>query len=151
MKIVEGSGVDVVAIMPVMESAFDADFGEAWTAAQCLATLAMPGSRLLYARDQENVLGFALSRSVGDEEELLLIAVDRAARRRGVAQMLIETMIDRARKSGRAVVFLEVRDGNPAFSFYRKTGFAPVGRRSGYYRKQDGTRHDAITMSLLLN
>lgn len=149
--ICEGDGTDVAAIMPIMQSAFEPGFGEAWTAAQCLATLSMPGSRLIFARDGATVLGFALSRWVHDEEELLLIAVDPTARRKGVAGKLIEAMIVNARDCGRAVVFLEVRDGNPAFSFYSKAGFTPVGRRNGYYRNQDGSRHDAITMSLVLN
>jgi [ribosomal protein S18]-alanine N-acetyltransferase len=151
VKIVEGNGLDVAAIMPVMETAFDPRFSEAWTAAQCLATLALPGSRLIYARDDNGVQGFALSRCVADEEELLLIAVDESVRRKGVARTLIEAMIVNARDYGRAVLFLEVREGNPAFSFYQKAGFSPVGRRNGYYRSHDGTRHDAITMSLLLN
>jgi [ribosomal protein S18]-alanine N-acetyltransferase len=150
MIIVEGTGEDVAAIMPVMHSAFDPQFGEAWTAAQCLATLSMPGSRLLFVRGDDGVLGFALSRWVHDEEELLLIAVAPVARRRGVARLMIDAMINHARDGGRMGLFLEVREGNSAYSFYRQAGFSPVGRRKAYYRGQDGSHRDAITMSIQL-
>jgi [ribosomal protein S18]-alanine N-acetyltransferase len=150
IRLVEGSGSDVAVIMPVMESAFDPAFGEAWTAAQCLSTLAVPGSQLLYAKTDDAVLGFALSRGVVDEEELLLIAVSQQARRSGVGRILIEGIIKNARHSGRALLFLEVRDGNPAMSFYQQMGFNPFGRRPGYYKGKDGSRHDSITMSIKL-
>lgn len=150
IEVIEGSGHDVAAIMPVMDSAFDPAFGEAWTAAQCLSTLSMPGSLLLCARSDHATLGFALSRGVTDEEELLLIAVSPAARRNGVGRILVENLISNARHSGRALLFLEVRDGNPALSFYQEMGFRPLGRRPSYYKGQDGSRHDSITMSLKL-
>ena len=151
MNIIEGDGNDVAGIMEIMESAFDPRFSEAWTAAQCLATLSLPGSRLLCAIADDLVLGFALSRWMQDEEELLLIAVAQNARRKGVAQKLISAMLDNALNCGRAIVFLEVREGNPAFAFYKNAGFEAVGRRKGYYRNRDGSLHDAITMSLQLN
>jgi [ribosomal protein S18]-alanine N-acetyltransferase len=149
-QVVEGSGTDVAAIMPVMNSAFDPVFGEAWTAAQCLSTLSMPGSLLLCVRDGNSILGFTLSRGVTDEEELLLIAVSPNARRSGVGRKLVQALMDNARESGRAHLFLEVRDGNPAMAFYQQMGFEPMGRRPSYYRGQNGTRYDSITMLLKL-
>jgi [ribosomal protein S18]-alanine N-acetyltransferase len=150
ITVIEGSGNDVAAIMPVMDSAFDPAFGEAWTAAQCLSTLSMPGSLLFCAHSQQTMLGFALSRWVTDEEELLLIAVSQNVRRKGVGRLLIEKLISNARHSGRALIFLEVRDGNPAMGFYHEMGFHPLGRRPNYYKGKDGSRHDSITMSLKL-
>jgi [ribosomal protein S18]-alanine N-acetyltransferase len=150
IEVVEGSGHDVSAIMPVMTSAFDPLFGEAWTATQCLSTLAMPGGMLLCARDGAAILGFTLSRWVADEEELLLIAVSHGARRNGVGRALIMALADNARQFGRMQLFLEVRDGNPAMAFYQQMGFCPIGRRSGYYKAKDGSLHDSITMSLKL-
>ncbi len=150
IEIVAGQGDDVAAIMPVMDAAFHPGFGEAWTAAQCLSTLAMPGSHLWLARHSSDVAGFALSRAAGDEEELLLIGVAHEARRSGVGRMLVEALADNARRDGRSILFLEVRDGNPAYYFYRHFGFEPLGRRPNYYKGNDGSRHDSITMSLRL-
>jgi [ribosomal protein S18]-alanine N-acetyltransferase len=147
-QIVVGDARDVAAIMPVMETAFDPLFGEAWTAAQCLSTLAMPGAQLLLAMDGDRTTGFALSRVVSDEEELLLIGVLPDSRRNGVGRQLVETLLKNAQKSFRAAVFLEVREGNAAQHFYKSMGFQPVGRRKAYYHAKDGTRFDAITMAV---
>jgi [ribosomal protein S18]-alanine N-acetyltransferase len=150
MEISEGNGHDIAAIMPIMQSAFDPDFNEAWTAAQCLSSLALPGTQLLLARGGEGVTGFTLSRWVTDEEELLLIAVDRNGQRQNTGRQLIKALIANAIDAGRSSIFLEVRDGNPAFAFYRQMGFEPFGRRREYYRAKDGSKHDSITMVMKL-
>jgi [ribosomal protein S18]-alanine N-acetyltransferase len=150
IEVTTGSAYDVAAIMPVMEDAFDPAFGEAWTAAQCLGTLSLPGTALLIAASEGQISGFALSRWVGDEEELLLIGVTKTERRRGVGRRLIGELINKARESRRSVLFLEVRDGNEARKFYNDIGFLPVGRRADYYRAKDGNRYDSVTMALNL-
>jgi hypothetical protein len=40
ISISSGDANDIAAIMPIMNSAFDPKYGEAWTAAQCLSLLA---------------------------------------------------------------------------------------------------------------
>lgn len=150
IAILPGDGLDIPAIMPVMADAFDPAFGEAWTAAQCLATLSMPGSQLWLASEQDRILGFALSRWVVDEEELLLIGVSPTARRLGVGRELVAALTANARDGGRSKIFLEVREGNPAQRFYQWMGFEPMSRRTGYYKAKDGSLHDSITMSLKL-
>jgi ribosomal-protein-alanine N-acetyltransferase len=150
IEVVEGNGTDVATIMPVMDAAFDPRFGEAWTAAQCLSTLAIPGSRLLIARQNGQALGFALSRWAIDEEELLLIGVDPACRRQGVGRHLINALLNNAKLSNHVSIFLEVRNGNSAQVFYDEMGFIPIGRRPDYYKGSDGSRHDSITMQLKL-
>jgi [ribosomal protein S18]-alanine N-acetyltransferase len=148
--ITTGSAVDVAAIMPVMNDAFDPAFGEAWTAAQCLATLTLPGAHLQIAREHSSVIGFTLSKSVKPEEELLLIGVAKSARRQGVGRRLIDNLLVTSQNSGHETVFLEVRDGNQAQYFYQNIGFQPIGRRSDYYKCHDGFRYDAITMAIHL-
>lgn len=145
-----GTGLDVAAIMPVMDNAFDPHFGEAWTAAQCLSTLAMPGGQLLIAMVDGTVAGFALSRAILDEEELLLIGVVQSTRRRGTGKQLIDKLCEIANKNGRSTIFLEVREGNSAQSFYTKMGFKPIGRRKEYYKSLDGTKYESITMAINL-
>ena len=136
--------------MPVMNDAFDPDFGEAWTAAQCLSTLALPGGQLLIAKSDGAVVGFALSRGVIDEEELLLIGALQSTRRKGVGRQLIASLSRTCTELGRSTLFLEVRDSNNAYIFYTSMGFQPIGRRPGYYKSTGGNRHDSITMALAL-
>ena len=146
--ICEGDARDIAAIMPVMETAFDPQFGEAWTAAQCLSTLTLPGAQLLLAKQNGEVCGFALSRAVAGEEELLLIGVLPESRRDGIGRALVEALLKKASLAYRNAVFLEVRDGNAAEYFYRMMGFLPIGRRPAYYRSTAGQNYDAITMAV---
>lgn len=149
IRIERADAGSIAAIMPVMNEAFDPAFGEAWTAAQCLSALALPGSQLLIARgDDGTAIGFALSRWVLDEEELLMIGVAPEQQRRNIATTLLEEVIDLARQAGRYRIFLEVRENNKAQLFYHKSGFEEIGRRRDYYRGNDNVLHDAITMAL---
>ncbi|HEV7234400.1 MAG TPA: ribosomal protein S18-alanine N-acetyltransferase [Sphingorhabdus sp.] len=150
IEIVEGGATHIASIMPIMEDAFDPAFGEAWSAAQCLSALAMPGARLLIATSGDAVCGFALSRWVLDSEELLMIGVARSKQKQAIGAMLLDEVVRLAKEEGRTQLFLEVRDGNDAQLFYSKSGFLPIGRRKQYYKGSDGFRPDAITMTLNL-
>jgi [ribosomal protein S18]-alanine N-acetyltransferase len=150
IEIVEGDASDIASIMPIMQDAFDPAFGEAWTSAQCLSALAIPGCRLLMARQAEEICGFSMSRWVLDTEELLMIGVSKSRQRQKIGARLLIKTIELARNEGRSELFLEVRDGNHAHDFYSNIGFKPIGRRKNYYKGSDGLRPDAITMSFLL-
>ncbi len=143
-------GIDGLAdVMSVMNCAFDAQFGEAWTAAQCTGVIAMPGAQLLIARTS-HAAGFALVRTVFDEAELMLLAVRPDMQRQGIGRALLEQSVATARAAGAASYFLEVRSDNPARRFYEDSGFQQVGIRPQYYRGADGLRRDAFTYRLSL-
>ena len=91
--------------------------------------------------------GFALSRKVLDESELLTIAVDSARRGKGLGRQLLEKHLETLRAAGTASVFLEVEEANaPARRLYQHMGFEVVGQRDGYYAKADGSRARALVM-----
>jgi len=147
VSLARGVADDLDDVVAVMRSAFDPRFGEAWTRSQCAGILSMPGVRLAIARaGSDAAVGFSLSRTVADEAELLLIAVEPAHRRRGIGQMLLDHFLETARLAGAAQVHLEVRDGNPAIAMYQRAGFSPAGRRRKYYRGKDGSEFDALTL-----
>lgn len=104
-------------------------------------------SRALYG---EIVTGFAISRVVLDEAELLTVALDPEVRGRGLAAPLLKRHAERARRAGATALFLEVAaDNAPALALYRSLGMAEIGRRRGYYPPQKGIgtgRRDALTM-----
>ena len=150
VEIVRGSAADLPAIMPVMASAFGTQFGEAWTESQCLGVVSMPGSHLIIAR-RDSAVGFALSRVIIDECELMLLAVNAESQRAGVGRDLLDTIIADARAAKVASVFLEVRSGNSAVTLYLSAGFVEVGRRRGYYRGPFGETFDALTYRLSLS
>jgi ribosomal-protein-alanine N-acetyltransferase len=152
VRIEAGSFDDMDAVMRVMDDAFGDRFGEAWTRSQLAGILPMGGVSLVLARSRNgnDTVGFSLFRTVGDESELLLIAVLPSHHRRGVGGQLLDDFLERARNDGVARVHLEVRDGNPAMGIYREAGFSAVGRRRNYYHALDGKRFDAITLALEL-
>lgn len=142
------------AIMHVMEEAFDPRYGEAWTRRQVSDSLTLRNVFFtLIGPDgtkdvaPESVIGFALSRQVLDEEEILLIAVKPACRGTGVGKNLLREVIQRARLRNVVRVFLEMRDGNPAEHLYSRFGFEKIGHRKGYYRGAIGGPLDAITFA----
>lgn len=143
---------DIDRIMAVMEAAFDPAYGEAWNRRQVSDALTLPNTHYLLAgakggqpRDGEPATGFVMSRGALDEEELLLIAVHPGHRGRGVGTALLDRFIAAAEARGATRLFLEMRDGNPADSLYRRAGFEPVGRRRNYYRGAAKGPLDAIT------
>jgi ribosomal-protein-alanine N-acetyltransferase len=108
----------------------------------------MSGVTLVVARGRDDQpLGFALSRMASDEAELLLLAVSPEHRRLGVGRRLLDDFVQRSHALGARRVHLEVRDGNPAVEMYSGAGFTSAGRRRNYYRGQDGSQFDAITLT----
>ncbi|WP_205478378.1 ribosomal protein S18-alanine N-acetyltransferase [Sphingomonas arenae] len=141
------SGEDLDDVMQVMAAAFEPSFGEAWTRAQCAGILPMSGVELTLAKHEGKAVGFALTRQVAAEAELLLLAVHPDGRGRGVGSALLTQFIRQGREAGLHRLHLEVRESNPAVSLYSRHLFIVEGRRPKYYRGADGQFHDALTMA----
>lgn len=94
--------------------------------------------------------GFALTRLVAGEAELLTVAVDPAHHRKGIAEGLLRDWLEGL--TGQAeTAFLEVAADNAAAqALYLKLGFADVARRKGYYARADAANVDAVIMRLAL-
>jgi ribosomal-protein-alanine N-acetyltransferase len=94
-----------------------------------------------------SVQGFLVVRSLGlGENEVLNLAVDPRARRRGVAKALLGQAIRTLPGSW----FLEVRASNAvALKLYQSLGFSAAGTRAGYYQNgPNGSPESAIVMRL---
>jgi [ribosomal protein S18]-alanine N-acetyltransferase len=90
------------------------------------------------------VAGYAVVWVVVDQAELGDIAVERGWRGRGLGRLLLETVLDRARREGVRELFLEVRPSNEgARRLYERYGFEEVGRRRNYYSEP---REDALVL-----
>jgi len=93
-------------------------------------------------KSHPSLLGFAVLRRVGDDGELLRIAVNTSARRSGVGDLLMEAVLDFAEKNKLASIFLEVRCSNTAaVQLYEKHGFFTLRTRKDYY---DSPVEDAV-------
>ena len=117
-----------------------------WGEAAARAFLGRPSASALVAcAAGGGIDGFIIGQAAGGEAEIIQITVAGAARRRGVGSALLGAFL--AAHAGKAC-FLEVRrDNAAAMALYRAHGFAPAGRRRGYYRGREGAQ-DAVLMRL---
>jgi [ribosomal protein S18]-alanine N-acetyltransferase len=80
------------------------------------------------------LVGFILSRLIGDEAEILSVAIAPGWRGRGFSRPLLDLHLRRLAGLGARTVFLEVdKNNSPACRLYRRAGFYEVGQRQGYY------------------
>ena len=90
-------------------------------------------------------------RVVADEAEILTLAVHPEARGRGQGARLVAEGVAAAGARGAYRIFLEVADDNAsARAVYARAGFVEAGRRTAYYSRPDGSRADALLLSLNL-
>jgi len=86
------------------------------------------------------IVGFVLSHRVDREAEIFLVALAPGERGHGTATKLLSKHLGRLAAVGVSRVFLEVDEGNTsARKLYTRAGFSEVGRRTGYYRKPEGS------------
>ncbi len=99
------------------------------------------------ALEDGRMIGYALMMRVLDEAHLLNIGVLPEWQRGGRGTALLLQLFASAREQAATRMLLEVRDGNAAgLGFYRRHGFAVIGRRRDYYPAGAG-REDAIVMA----
>jgi [ribosomal protein S18]-alanine N-acetyltransferase len=152
MMVVTQAGVaDIESVLPVMDRAFDPQYGEAWTANQCVSMLSLPGTRFVIGQVDGCIAGFAMMRTVMDESELLLIAVDPRNAGRGMGGKLLDYVVTESAALGAKKLHVEVRSDNRAHQFYASKGFVEVGKRPNYYRRKDGGPTHAITLVYQIN
>jgi [ribosomal protein S18]-alanine N-acetyltransferase len=95
-----------------------------------------------------HVAGYVIAFAIGDDAELLNIAVDPRHRGKGLAGQMLDAVL--IQLTGRAVknAFLEVRESNKAArALYGSRGFGEIGRRRNYYRRPV---EDALVMRRML-
>ncbi len=113
-----------------------------WSRADIASTLLSPFVFVLI-----EPAGFLIGRVVAGEAELLTLAVDPGARKRGTGGRLVDGFLAGAKARGAESVFLEVLATNlPAQSLYARKGFEQKGKRRGYYQSPTGARLDALVL-----
>lgn len=126
---------DAALMAALHESAFET----AWGTSAFADLMRKSGARAFGTAD-----GFILMQPLGEEAEIVTLAVRPAARRAGLAGRLIA----HARTALAAqTIFLEVAaDNHAARALYKKCGFHETGRRKAYYKRTDGLHVDAVLM-----
>ncbi len=119
-------------------------FADPWSENSVASELNNSLSLWLVAMEGEQLVGYVGSQSVLGESDMMNVAVCPDVRRRGVAQRLIEALVEALRERGNYCLTLEVRASNaPAIALYEKLDFQEVGRRRNYYRNP---KEDALIL-----
>ena len=99
------------------------------------------------AEAEGELRGYVILMPAVDEAEMLVIGVSTAQWRKGLGRMMLNEMLETARKRNFKRVFLEVRPSNvAAIALYRCAGFTEIGMRRGYYQNANGSE-DALVMA----
>ena len=114
-------------------------FPQPWSQGVLLAEATGRDRVSLVAEDEAGrVLGYGGVLVTAGEAHVMTLAVDPAARRRGIASRLVAALVAAAAEEGAHDATLEVRTTNrAAIALYRRFGFEPAGIRPRYYPDAD--------------
>lgn len=113
-----------------------------WSAAEFEQMLAQP-----YIQHFSTVGGFALTRTLAGESELLTLAVAPEHQRRGIARTLLVQWLKYSSPLA-DTAFLDVAaDNTAALALYDSLLFQRSNTRRAYYPRKSGKAVDAILMS----
>ena len=119
-------------------------FSDPWSERSIASELDNKLAFWLVAAEGEQVAGYIGSQTVMDETDMMNVAVHPDFRRLGIAEALVNELVENLKKMGSHCLTLEVRASNaPAISLYEKLGFHEIGRRRNYYRNP---REDALIL-----
>ena len=122
-------------------------FSDPWSEKSVASELDNKLAWWLVATDGDRVAGYVGSQTVMGETDMMNIAVHPDYRRRGVAEALVNALVEDLKKQESHCLTLEVRASNEAAQkLYEKLGFAQVGLRKNYYRNP---REDALILRKL--
>ena len=126
---------DLAEIQTILKASPEA---AAWSASALAESLASDPSHFFVGWQREEIAGFIAGRRMGDEGEILNLAVRPQSRRQGVGRALAKALLEVFARENVLHVFLEVRESNAsAIAFYAGLGFREVGRREGYYHQPE--------------
>ena len=125
------TAADLPRVMMLEEELFAPD---TWTEWMYRDELAQPDTRhYVVAVDGEEVLGYAGLIAYDQEAHVATIGVTGDRQHEGIGALLLDDLLAEADRRVPAVL-LEVRaDDQATQAFYRRRGFAVIGRRPNYY------------------
>jgi ribosomal-protein-alanine N-acetyltransferase len=94
------------------------------------------------------VAAYAIAFAVGEDGEILNVAVEPGFRGKGLAGQMLDALLIELGARGVLTAFLEVRESNlAARALYGSRGFTEIGQRKAYYRRPV---EDALVMRRVL-
>ena len=112
------------------------NFSTPWSEQSFLDELKLENSFYAVALEGDEVIGVCGSIRIGDEADILNVSVHSEYRRRGIAEKMLEFVLQKNVDMGVRAFVLEVRKSNePARKLYEKFGFEFLGYRKNFYEK----------------
>ena len=100
---------------------------------------------------KSQLVGFGSMKLNETTADIVLLAVDRSVRRKGIGRSILEWLEHVADVAGIERIYLEVRLNNSiAQRFYRSLGFSEIGKLSNYYRGLNGKREHGLKFEKIL-
>lgn len=119
-------------------------FSDPWSQRSIASELDNKLAYWLVALEGDTVAGYIGSQTVMEETDMMNVAVHPDYRRKGIAEALVDGLVEALKERGSHCLTLEVRASNaPAKNLYEKLGFSQIGRRPNYYRNP---REDALIL-----
>jgi len=96
------------------------------------------------------IQGYAVMSEAVGEAHILNVCVRPQSQGNGFGRLLVNDLLDAARRLSADIMLLEVRPSNKtAINLYHEIGFCEVGTRKNYYPGHNG-REDALILALNL-
>ena len=119
-------------------------FSDPWSEKSVAYELTNTLSCWLVAVEDGRVAGYIGSQTVMGESDMMNVAVHPDYRRRGIAERLVNDLVEALKAFESHCLTLEVRESNDsARALYAKLGFCQVGLRKNYYRNP---KEDALIL-----
>ena len=113
-----------------------------WTPERVRRAINNRNTNVVVARENANVIGFALMRYEDERAHLLLFGVAPSRRRQGIATALWTWLEATMRTAGITAVQVELRESNHAArAFYERVGFEQVNATRRYYQGIETALH----------
>jgi [ribosomal protein S18]-alanine N-acetyltransferase len=142
IEIAEMEDEDLPGVLAIERISFVAP----WSRRLFEETLLFPFSVNFVLKREKKVIGYISLYVIGDEAQVLNVAIHPKWRRQGYASMLFSHVMEYLKPRKVSQYLLEVREGNrEAINLYRKYGFEVIGKRRKYYTE---TNEDALVMQL---
>ncbi len=132
IKISEVNESDCEAIAKLEEECFSMP----WSVQSVKESLLQECTIFLKAVFDNKIVGYIGLYRFFDEGDITNVAVTTLYRRKGIAKLLINSMIEKCKSLGVHEITLEVRQGNQAaINLYEQMGFFEIGIRKDFYEK----------------
>jgi ribosomal-protein-alanine N-acetyltransferase len=129
-------------IAEISRDFIESGLGWSWRPARVAKCILDPATNVVVARDEGQVVGFAIMKYLDEEAHLVLLAVQATHQERGIGSALLTWLETSAMTAGIGLIYLDARTRNMhARAFYRKRGYRELGVVRGFYRgKEDSIR-----------